>query len=459
MKLLRPILLLLFGIFSCLTNANAGSLREAINTALTTNPKIDAAQASRRATEFVLKQAQGRFLPEVDISGDIGKEYVDSPTIRSDLQGIWRRRKQATLKVSQILFDGWDRANDVYRSQARISAASFKVLARSELLGLSVTEAYIDVVRHRALLDLSKNNVKRHRELLTLIRQRFEGGKAPIGDVEQTIERVEAAKVLVATIKIALETAIAKYKNSVGENPGKLNSVRRAPGIPVSAKSAIAEAISNNPRIHAAGADIDVADFEKKQFRSSFLPKLSFEGTAIIGEDLGGTPGRTEELRGLVVLSWKLFDGGIRMNRDFELAERHAEKIAEQEILARQIVQEIEISWARHIHGQAQVNSLRSQVAQNERVLATYQDEYTANKRSLLDLLDAENSKFGSQFALSNTKALHLFSGYQILAHSGTLLSNLGIVAPSDVFVIGAPTYSEKLFKTGRYDFDIPPLQ
>ena len=456
----QRVFVIFFGICLLASNSHAKSLRDAIKRAIETNPKIEAALASRRATDYVLKQAQGRFLPEIDLNADIGKEKIDRPQGFGPLvNNRWRRRKQATISVRQVLFDGWDRANDIYRSQARITAASYKVLARSELLGLSVVEAYIDVIRHRDLLRLAARNIDRHQHLLSLIRDRFEGGKAPIGDVEQTIERIEAAKSLVAQIRIAYETAVAKYRNSVGEKPGKLNPVRAPQGLPVSRENAVAAALSNNPQIQAAAAEIDIANFNKKQFRSSLFPKLSLEGNATIGENLGGTPGSNEELRGMVVLTWKLYDGGIRRNREFELSERHAQKIAEQEILARQISLEIETSWARYVHGRTQVNSLRKQVEQNKRVLRAYQDEFDANNRSLLDLLDAESGKFASEFSLSNTRALYLFSGYQILAQTGTLLNRMGIEAPDGNMVIKAPSNINPLYNSRFDKFAIPPLR
>ncbi len=460
MKYFRDIFIVSLGVCSITSAVHGQSLKQAIEVALTTNPRIEAAQASQRATEFVLQQAKGRFLPEVDLNADIGKEKVNRPEgIGPLVNNRWRRRKQAGVTIRQVLFDGFDRANDIYRSQARISASSYKVTARSELLALGVAEAYIDVFRHLNLLSLSNNNVNQHQKLLNLIQERFDGGAAPIGEVEQTLERLEAAQALVFQIKIALDTANAKYRNAVGEVPGRLQQVRQAPGIPRTLNNAISSALANNPRLHAAGAEIDVAQFDKLQFSSSLYPQLSIEGNASTGRNLSGTPGLNEELSAMVVLTWKLFDGGVRMNRTFELAERHSEKIAEQKILARDIVQEIEIAWSRLMHGQSQVASIRKQVRHNEKVLVTYRDEYTGNKRNLLDLLDAENTNFSSKFALSNARAAYLFAGYQILAQSGILLSKLDIEPPNGAIVLEAPSSTNELYFTGSQKLTIPPLR
>ena len=96
-------------------------------------------------------------------------------------------------------------------------------------------------------------------------------------------------------------------------------------------------------------------------------------------------------------------------------------------ILIRQITEESEVAWARLVDGRAEVDAVRTEVAQNKKVVASYKDEYDANRRSLLDLLDAENSLFASQFELSNVTALHKFSSYELLALMGILLKTLGV--------------------------------
>jgi adhesin transport system outer membrane protein len=124
--------------------------------------------------------------------------------------------------------------------------------------------------------------------------------------------------------------------------------------------------------------------------------------------------------------------------------------------MARQLTEEVETAWARYTTGAAQVATLRRQVEQNTKVVNSYQAEYDANKRSLLDVLDAENSRFGSQFELSNAGALNLFSGYQLLADMGILLETLGIAPPA-----GAESADLAIYDSGRVSprkFVIPPL-
>ena len=331
------------------------------------------------------------------------------------------------------------------------------MLVRSEAVGLSSVEAYIDVVRHNDLLGLAQENVNRHQRLLRVIRERFEGGKAPIGDLEQTIERVEAAKALVAQIKVAQAAAFAKFKNAVGTSPSRLHAVSYAKGIPNNLGEVTSQALHNNPRVMAAIAETDASFFEQQQFRSTLFPQVYLEGNATRGEDLEGTEGRNDELGARVVLRWKLFDGGVRRNRVSELGERHSEKIAEQLILGRQLTEEVEVAWARLVEGRAQVEAIRRESSQDAKVVATYKDEYDANKRSLLDVLDAENARFNTQFELSNVEALHVFSSYELLALMGSLLASLDVKAPDIPELENAPLPG--LFSgSSTSGYSIPPL-
>ncbi len=439
-------------------SAQAMSLQEAVSQAVHTHPQITGAQAGFRASGYVLGQARGRFFPEVELNADVGRQKIDRPLgLGPDVNNVWRNRRQSAVTVRQVLFDGFERANELYRSQALISAASSKVLVRSEQIGLNTVEAYIDVRRHINLLALANENVSRHLKLLKLIRERFDGGKAPVGDVNQTEERVDAAKALVSQVAQALGTATAKFRNAVGAEPADLSRVGQAPGIPVSLDDAVAAARSNNPRVAQGLAEIDVADFEKKKFSSTFLPQVYLEGTASKGHNLDGTPGLDDELEGKVVLRWKLMEGGVRLQRQAELGERYYERVADLDAFIRELTQQVEISWTRLVEGRKQVELKRRQLAQNEKIVAAYQDEYNANKRSLLDLLDAETARFGSQFELSNTEAIFLFSGYELLAHSGQLLAQLGVSAPDaygdvgDSAPVGLPNPASQ--------FVIPPLR
>ncbi len=445
--------------FAMCSASNATSLKQAVRKAVETNPNIEAAILERRANEYRLGQAKGRLFPEIELSADIGSQRIDRPQgLGPNVNDRWRNRKQFTFTIRQALFDGFDRANDIYRSQARITASMFKTLARSEAVALNAIEAYVDIDRHQTLLSLANRNVERHQQLLKITKERIDGGKAPESDAVQTQERLEAAKALVSQITIALQTSKAKYKSAVGEAAKNIRKVPAATGIPTRLRSVIDTSLKNNPEVRERESIAEIADFDREQFKSNLYPKLFFEGSATRGDEIEGTPGRNDELKAAVVLRWRLFDGGVYLNRERELAEKASQRRLEQQVLARELVETIEVVWSRWTTGRNEMNALAAQVRQNARVVELYENEYEAGNRSLLDVLDAESAKFAGEFQFYNSRSLQLFSGYRLLANMGNLLEYFGIENPANerpldvgVFSVGESNPFEKL--------KIPPLR
>lgn len=138
----------------------AFSINEAISLAVLTNPGVGEASANRRATESTLRQAQGFLLPQVRLESRIGPERFNQAIARAPAgNGTWFDGKEMSVAVRQILFDGFASIHEIWRQSARVNAAAFRVLERSELIALDAAEAYIDVARFLRLVALANQKV------------------------------------------------------------------------------------------------------------------------------------------------------------------------------------------------------------------------------------------------------------------------------------------------------------
>lgn len=437
--------------------AHALTLKEAVQRTLSTNPEIGAAIANRNATDYGLRQARGRLLPSLDLQADTGSQKIIRPsTLTPDINDHWLNRQTTGLTARQVLFHGWDRANDIYKNAARVDAAALRILERSQALALDAVEAYIDVRRHYQILSVARENIRRHKEILRLVKMRKEGGKAPVSEVDQTLERLAAAEAIIAQVEQALLETKAKFRKVVGLEPVATSPVAYPRGINLNRQIAIDTGIANNPAVRAADADADVARFTFKQSKSGYFPQISLEGTASWAEDIDGTKGRNDELVGKVVLSWRLFEGLIKVNRRRELAERWTQAQLQRDVKVREIIEVIDRAIAAYTSGQARVKAVEDQVAANRKVVKTYFEEYELSKRSLLDLLDSETASFNSRFQLASVKALHLFSAYQLLAGTGQLLAALDIEPPPEAI---SEERLRRVPRLGRRHLYIEPLR
>ncbi len=435
----------------------AQTLGDAVRRAVATNPTIKSSSANRRAVNYELDQATGRLMPQLSMSASLQAQNIDRPEGISAGNNTLRARRAVSAKIRQVVFDGWDRANQIYRSEARIDSAAMRVLAASEAVGLDAVETYIDVIRHRRLLALADANIKRHKEILNLVNVRYKGGNSPVSDLDQTKERLAGAQAVHAEIRSALQSAEARYAEVVGQRPGKLRSIPIPNHATHGLQRTVNNALARNSILLALRSDIVAAEHERNQSKSDYYPQVFLEGEAIYGKDIDGTPGRNNELRGGVVLSWNLFDGRTRTARVGELSERVVQRVADLERRERDVIKQIETSWAKYTNGHARVAALKSQVASNSKIIRTYLDEYQLSKRSILDVLDAENTRFRVRFDLSSADAIKRFAIYQVVALTGQILDVFGVEAPKEAIPLSDLAPARSL--GGNHDLVIQPLR
>jgi adhesin transport system outer membrane protein len=354
-----------------------------------------------------------------------------------------------------VLLDGWQRANAIYRDQARIDASTLAAIESAESVALQVVESYIDHRRHRFLLTVADDNIASHRRILKLVNARLSGGSGTQSEVDLVEERLYAAQAVRAEVQQAAYEADAKFKAAVGIEPSNTHRVAYPKSLPGSREAAVSEAMSSNSAIAARKAEAEAMGFEYERTKGEALPTLSLEGSAQRGHDLNGISGRNDDYSVKLKLAWRLYDGGARNARVGEASALASEAMLKRDLQVRDVTQAIETTWGKLVASGERLSAVSNQVNAAKRVAASYSQEFEAGKRSLLDLLEAENSVFTSRFEEASVSGVRLFSAYYLKALTGTLLSSLGVAAP-----VGEVQYRNDL-DSGRLGFGlkIEPLR
>ena len=409
------------------------SINNAISQAVLTNPGVGEASANRRATEAELRQTQGTLLPQVRVESRLGPEKFNQQIIRPPIGNEkWFSGKEYSVVVRQILFDGFASIHDIWRQSARVNAASFRVRERTELIALDAAEAYIDVVRYRRLVALANQNIANHEELFSNVQSRYSGGRAGEGDLEQALERVEAAKAALAEFRRGLDDAYSKYRKVIGLEAVNLTFPGPLRGLPRSKDEALTVALQLNPTLLAADSDKEAA---KQAFRvtdGAFVPTVSLEGRASHGIDADTFIGKRDDISGKLVVSWDVFRGGQDSWRRAEMAERYTEQTMRHARLQRDALESIDKAWAARTITANRIAALTHQLAANKKTIAIYRKEYEIGRRSLIDLLNAENQYFNAAVSLTSARGVVVFADYQLLAAMGSLLDYLKTAVPVD---------------------------
>ncbi len=412
--------------------AHALSLKEAVKVAIETNPEIGQALANREATEFELQQALGLYAPRLDVEASVGAQLSNTPSRRAaGINNDPLYPAQIGLTASFDLLDGGFRDSESARQAARIDSASFRVLERSEVIGLEVARLYFEILLQARIVDLARSNVSFHQDTLANVVDAISSGQLTEADRQQATERLAAASAQVIQAQEALEAAKIGFAKNVGAkfSSAKMPS-RVGKYLPKSLEAAVKTGINNNPRIRVAGADVDAASALVDQAEGALGPKLSLEGRGLVGSDNTGSAGYSTDLSGKLVLRWNIFDGGIKSAKVQETMRRESEALLGQQVAAREVEEAVRVSWDR-IHRQNELaGAYANQLSASDGIVSAYREQFTIGQRSLLDVLDSQNTRFNVQVQAETANFSARFAEYRLLAATGSLLAYLDVSAP-----------------------------
>jgi adhesin transport system outer membrane protein len=409
--------------------AQAMSLKQAIDKTLKTNPQILQATKNREAVEFELRQARGLYLPSIDLEAGAGKRRLASPTsggLSSDHDSL--SPSDVSLSITQTLYDGGARRAEVNRQASRVDGASFRVLERSESLALEVVQSYLEYILQTKIVQAAKDNLGFHKQILGDIRDSIRGGTLTDADGLQGNERLEAASARLIEANQELEATNIRFLKVVGEAISKVETPGSvAKFLPRTLDDAIFIATKSSPRMSSAAADIDAADAGVQGARANYLPKVNLEASASTGDDINGDYGNTNDLQARVVARWNLYRGGIDIAREQEQIRRASEQREVLHETHREVEESVRSAWnERKSRGELSA-ALSRQSKTNAQLVSSYREQFRVGQRSLLDVLDAQNTRFNTSVLSDTARLAALFAEYKILAASGKLVATMGL--------------------------------
>jgi outer membrane protein, adhesin transport system len=426
------------------TSAISMDLQSAIKLAVRENPEILAAISNREGVEFELEQAIGLRRPRVDFEASMGGELRDSPSTRAaGTDDKLFLRKQASVVATQTLYDSNATKSEIERQASRVDAASYRIRERSEFIALAVAREYYEVVRLRKMLSVSQENIAFHKRIVGEIGAGANDGAFSVSDRQQAEERIYAARERVEGLKAELKEAEARFIRLVGKPIGNTSEPRNlGKAIPASVKNALTRARSQHPSLKFAAADVDTAAALVRAAESKLGPKVNLEGRAVASHDVGGVRGFDGDLQANVVVNWNLYNGGIDKANIQEQIRHVDEAYHQMHRIKREVEEGVRLTWDRHLQETKRLRELLRQRAAVEQLRESYAEQFKIGERSLLDLLDTQNTRFSVQLSVITADTAVKFGHYRILASTGNLLKTLNVNTSSKSKVYGVDTYA-----------------
>jgi adhesin transport system outer membrane protein len=419
-------------------NAGAETIKEAAEIAVNTHPEVGQLRFSRRAIEHELRATRGGYLPQVDVRGAVGHEWVNNNASRTrasrgpgDSGWVDMNRYEAGVSLRQLLFDGFGTDSDVNRQYYRVESSAHRTMDTAQAIALRAIEAYLEVQRTQRILDIAMQNVRVHEEILRRVQARARGGRGPQSDVDQAQARLSNAQANVGTARRQYGDALALYIQAVGRPPQALTDNYSPDGeMPASAEDAINVAMEGAPAIRAAHSDVRVAHAAIGIADSRFFPVVTAEANYNFLYNADGVRGQAQQFAVMLVGRWNIYRGGSDTARKRQAVAELYQARETLERSRREVAQQTRVSWNAVQSARERRVALQQQLAANERVRVAYSQQFDRGRRTLLDLLDIQNEIFNNQTSLATEEATVRFGIFRTLASMGRLLQVLGIVPP-----------------------------
>ncbi len=417
------------------------NVSDSVAAALSYNPRLKVLQSNHEAIGFELDRAKGGYFPRVDIAAGYGAEshsdqltrdgYIDPDTGELRGEGIehnFYERGEASIQLSQLLFDGWETSSRVGIEEAKLDSAKLRVFDNAEAIALDAVIAHLEVYRQRTLYGLAEQNVRDHEEILGMLNERQKAGAGSIADVTQTQGRLARAKASLAETRGSLRGAEANYQRVVGKLAGDV-AYYTVPGdrLPKSMETLIQSVEAGNPKVNALQHNVTEAEQRVELSNANFLPKVNLELSSTYQDQVESSRTYEHNNQAMVRMRWNLINGGSDVADRKAAIARKFQAINAKDDQRVQVVEEAAKTWALLQAAREQVVDFGDATNQSQKTLDSYMKQFTVGQRTLLDVLDARNELFQSSGLLVTAKVNEVIAAERLLALEGKLNESLKI--------------------------------
>lgn len=384
--------------------AHGMPLNEAVRKGLAIHPEVRAALADVGAAGTDVKIAKGGYYPSVSVSG--GPQSFDLAGTAYD------------VTAAQMLYD-WGRvASAVDRSRAVRRKLSQQALVKRDEAALDIAGIYLDILATQRQIKALDGYVRRLQDIYQMTRIRSDGGYADRSEPERASLELARAQEQRAISQGTLRDARSQYELLVGEPADRLEEPAPESVSRYVATHDLAAIISAAPLYLRATEDTRAAEAELRETRSSLLPQLNVEASAMRRE-IGGRA----QSDSTIALRFRMnnLQGFSNFLRPTGALQRVESARLNESAVRREIRRQVQNLFDSADVMRAREETVRRQVSGADDVGATYQEQFKAGRRSVIDLLNIQRERSDAERALITIHIEQIRVEYQAAAKLGLI--------------------------------------
>lgn len=417
----KTFLLTLLTITALASPAGAVTIFEAMGSAYTNNPTLQAQRAYLRAVDENVAIAKSGFRPTISLEGSYSDSHVHNDVYPVTTDGY---DESVSAVISQPIFNGFSTWNSVKAADSTVKAEQSNLYNVEQQVLLEASTAYLNVLRDESIVELQVNNEKLLKKRMEETKERFNVGEVTRTDVSQAEARYSQARSDRIAAEGNLAASKAVYIQVIGSEPNNLEEpVGIAEMFPKSIEEAISYAREHNYALKAAKSSLNAQVYTVSANTGALLPQVNFEASAVRGQtrDLETQDPETNSFTWGVNMTVPLYDAGE--NRARIRQSKYQKWQAQEAVLEaeREMMSSVSSNWEYMVSNQAKIASVKDQIKAYAIALDGVQQEEALGNRTVLDVLDAYQYLLNSNVEEVEARRDYYVSGMQLLLSMGKL--------------------------------------
>lgn len=350
-----------------------------------------------------------------------GAEWQRYPTPSVEANSVSGGDKGSVLRLDQPLWTGGRITAAIDAAGSRLDAAGSAIDETRQDLALRVIAATGEALRQQERQRHARTSVAEHDKLLAMIRRRVQQEVSPLADQRLAESRRYAAVNEASFNTQALRNALSQLQQLMGPGGEKVTEVdpqaytaaARPEGLPTDLSAAGELALAHSPILRRLDFESRAAQADIESKRSAYLPQLSLR--------LETSNGETSDNRAMLVLQAQPGAGlSAKSGVDAAVARREAARQT-REAAQRDVLQQLAQDWNDWSESRIRAEHAELARATAAEVAESYARQYTAGRKTWLDVLNAVREATQAELSLVDTTSQMRAAALRLKVLTGVL--------------------------------------
>ncbi|VFS54662.1 Outer membrane protein oprM precursor [Leminorella grimontii] len=398
-----------------------GFIRTTVVQALNFSPEVGNAMASSTAARYDIDQVKGQRWPQVKVGVSSPMSSFGEGTRNDYASDVGDT--SGSVSVTTRIYDFGKTSSTISSAEESFNASQHTIRLTRNQIAFETISGLLELDKYRKEIDVAKAYEARMASLVNMLQQIVQTDVGRSSELVQARSKLLQAKTNVQQIETKWRDTQIRLTRLLGRNVN----------LPVNLKwddsqvdaGSVLYALNDHPQILRAKAQVQASLHSADALESSMYPNINWVVAKSNAKDSSGV--EQAWYTGINV-EWDLFTGGSASASQKAALQRAQASRKEFEATVLELKYRIRSMVEQRNSSFARAKDYRALSAETDRVRTMFYEQwYYLGKRSLLDVLTAENDHFNNQVAAINQQ----FDGYtaniNILAESALLLDWLSI--------------------------------